>query len=65
MNKLFETIAAHLAASPKNEIMLPIAGSRKSLFLKADTVKTMTAEGDGVRINGVRYFESQVHYWEA
>ncbi|RQV20628.1 hypothetical protein DF039_12370 [Burkholderia cenocepacia] len=65
MNELLETIAAHLAASAKNEIVLPIAGSRKSLFLKADTVKTMTAEGEGVWINGIRYFASEVHYWEA
>ncbi|KWN77087.1 hypothetical protein [Burkholderia stagnalis] len=65
MNKLLETITAHLGASPKNEIVLPIIGSRKSLFLKADTVKTISAEGDCVRINGIRYFESEVHYWEA
>ncbi|AXK61508.1 hypothetical protein [Burkholderia sp. IDO3] len=65
MNKLLETITAHLATNAKNEIVLPIAGSRNSLFLKADTVNTMTAEGEGVRINGIRYFESQVHYWEA
>ncbi|WP_186275826.1 hypothetical protein [Burkholderia gladioli] len=65
MATLLEKITAHLSASPKNEIVLPIAGSRKSLFLKADTVTAMTAEGDGVRINGVRYFESEVRYWEA
>lgn len=57
MNSLLETITAHLKESPKNEIVL---SSGSIVFVKSATLVSIAAEADAMRINGIRYFASQV-----